>query len=859
MKKMILISKYKSRLIQVAVLLAALVLLCDIADRLPVIEAEKKNNEGAFSVSELDVQSENSYDQAEDLRLQIMELIEDCSDEMDMSRRQLSMIFELADAAPVYDSEKPDILREETSVSAAAPLTISAASTEWKKADFIYCPDPSVKRPSERYLPDALYSIASDLKDLTNERHELNTQSDNLYYNSLNDEVQNTIDFDEAVLIYIGEPESHIDTFKDIYEKILTDKDANENVVEIQDEKPVIRTKFRNILREASISKPSSLKALGILFSHDQSLFKNDNIDKLTDAYVYPYEIGLTTRENMMIAAMSLVGDVRYVWGGGHSGAAFIKGINPVWKQFKNLYPSEPFSIAVSQNGKVSQNNPEYNEGFGTCIKPSGSWCPIHGYVNTAFHGETIYSLDEYIDLRSDLFEKINLKDKKYRDMLSTVNYSNGVNAHIIDGLDCSGYVSWLYNQIQNEFNVNTAARYFTQQSCFSPLSIGDDLLPGDIFSWESHIVVIVGRVSEDANAYVTLEETPNVLRFGVAYYNEATQEEINYGRQIAAEANELIGGLNAEYERPHIYCINTVGLSASANETVSEDSDDEEDPKESEESTDSEAAVYDNEDSGVRLLSAVRSKSSSKLKISDEPYVSLAEESGEQSSEGYSKEYDTILDGKAYKLVLVFMPRGYSGTAQDLGAPEEGDYESVTIDEKEEGFYGRYYVRLSEEDTVDEDGNVIAGHSADEKIDGYKVRHIFMPRDYEGSKEALGVPDESEIEKEDVIEEDDGFYATYYLKKKSKDKNKDNDEDEEEDEEEDDDIEYDEDGVLRLARYAFPFEDEGVELDDTGEAIEDMDAVDIIRHTLKKLPISMINGYNTYDGKLFSTFSFSE
>ena len=64
---------------------------------------------------------------------------------------------------------------------------------------------------------------------------------------------------------------------------------------------------------------------------------------------------------------------------------------------------------------------------------------------------------------------------------------------------------------------------------------------------------------------------------------------------------------------------------------------------------------------------------------------------------------------------------------------------------------------------------------------------------------------------------------------------------------------------MLRLARYAEAFEDEGVILEDTGHAIEDTDAVDIIRHTLEKLPISMINGYNTYDGSLFSTFSIGD
>ncbi len=802
------VKKFLLRGQQVAVLLAATLLLCNLAERFPYREKKISVTDDLFEGKSISENEKESGEKYKAFDTQVGELINDIAEETKMKRRQVSMIFELANSTVSYDSATPDIYNEECSRETDPPLALTGAHTEWKKADFVRCANLDIERPSSRYLPDALYSVASDLKELTEERHDANIQSENVYYSSLNDDTQNTIDFYEAVLLYIGEPERHVDSFKNVYEKILTDKDANENVVEISGKKPVVRKKFKYILKEAKIRNLRSLNALAVIFSHDSELFKNDNIDKLTDAYVYPYEIGLQTRENMMVAAMSLVGDVRYIWGGGHSGAAYIKGINPVWKQFDNLYPSEPFT----NNGRA-QTDLVKNEGFGTCIKPSGSWCPIHGYLHTSFHGETIYSLDQYINKRTDLFSKIDLTDDKYRTMLSTVNYSNGVNAHVLDGLDCSGYVSWLFNQIQNTYNVNTAARYFIGQDCFTPLDIGDDLLPGDIFAWETHIVVIVGRVKEDSKAYVTLEETPDVLRFGVAYYLDADANDISYGRQIASEANSLIGGLNPEYEKPHVYCINTVGVPVSENAAVLTDM----------------TYQYGKSSAAKALL--------------------LSEESGD-GPKGYSEAYDTLIDGVPYKLIYAYMPRGYEGSAEELGVPDEGEYEYSIIDEKEDGFYGRYFIRLSAEDT---DGK--AGHSADKKKDGFKIRRIFMPRDFSGSMAELDVPDEDEIDHKEVIERDEGFYATYYIGKKQK--NDDEDEAKEKEEDDEDEEAIDEaNKILRVARFIEPFEDEGVELPDSGEAIEDMDAVDIIRHTLKKLPISMINGYNTYDGDLFSAFS---
>ena len=160
------------------------------------------------------------------------------------------------------------------------------------------------------------------------------------------------------------------------------------------------------------------------------------------------------------------------------------------------------------------------------------------------------------------------------------------------------------------------------------------------------------------------------------------------------------------------------------------------------------------------------------------------------------------------------------------------------------------------------------AKHYSDKKIDGYLVRSVFLPRDYQGSLKDLGVPDEGDYERKEVYETEEGFYASYFipLNKKSQAGEDDN---EDSDEEYSGDMEEISENAVasvsgnqfftRIARFSDGFEDEGIVLEDIGHSMEDADAVEIIRHTLEKLPISMINGYNTYDGDLFSAYTLGE
>lgn len=88
---------------------------------------------------------------------------------------------------------------------------------------------------------------------------------------------------------------------------------------------------------------------------------------------------------------MSLVGQVRYVWGGGHLGSGNYVGISPTWLLFNKAYSSNPY----------------------TGITPSYTWCPIHGELIDTENGCLVLSadvsLDEYIEQRISLYNSLDI------------------------------------------------------------------------------------------------------------------------------------------------------------------------------------------------------------------------------------------------------------------------------------------------------------------------------------------------------------------------------------------------------------------------------------------------------------------
>ena len=489
---------------------------------------------------------------------QIDELYDKIAKELSMSSLHVKTLHLLAGGKAVYADKVPNIYKDLTIQSIQEPMRIAGANTKYIKANKISS-DNNIERPSKYYLPDAIYSVSYDIKKIMDERLKYNRGKQQRYFDILDNDVKNNIAFYEAVMQYTGEDINTVNSIQSTYEVILKCKDANENVIEVsEDGKIKLKDKFiKNI--SINSNNQETLDKLAIMLSFDKYIATNESTESLRQSYIIPYEINNNTRENMLLAAFCLVGKVRYIWGGGHNGACTIDGINPVWREWEDLYPDTQYSEVVSENGEVKT---VLNNGYNCCIKPSGSWCPEHGYTNAEFHGGAVYSADDYINNRisSGIIKETNTnKLNQYKSLMAEINYNKGINIHKLDGLDCSGFVSWVYNQITDDYRFDSVAQYFNNQNGMQQLEFGSNLLPGDTFAWTSHIVLIVGKVRDNSRAYVTVEQTRNLIKFGVAYYNNASSSDVAYAKQIANEANSLIGGVG-ENENAHVYCINNVG-----------------------------------------------------------------------------------------------------------------------------------------------------------------------------------------------------------------------------------------------------------------------------------------------------------
>lgn len=376
-----------------------------------------------------------------------------------------------------------------------------------------------ISRPSEYFLPDSIYSISYDIKTLMQYNYYKNRGGYQKHFESYNEDTKQFIVFCESIIQYYGDDN---DCFTRAYELyILGYIDSIEES-----------------LRKNGITNDKVIYHLKRMFDM-RNIKPVDDLETLKDDYEMPYIIGYTTQENMLEAAISLVGRVRYTWAGGHAGTSNIKGINPVWLKWEQLYRN-------SVNGEQ------------TCIKPSGSWCPIHGYNedDRCINNDMVSDFNDYLALRAETLNIRELNSDKYKNMLDYINEEDGT-AHRLDGLDCSGYSSWVFNQMNNTYNIDSSAMYFTRQSGIESIEFGSELQPGDIFAWTSHIVVILGKVKDGSKVYVTIEQTPNTLKFGTIYYSGYSSSDLEYGMQIAREANMLIGDIT---EEPHSYCMNTVG-----------------------------------------------------------------------------------------------------------------------------------------------------------------------------------------------------------------------------------------------------------------------------------------------------------
>ena len=509
--------------------------------------------------------AETSLNSINNISTQVETLYKIISTNVGLNEIYVRELHVLAGGKAIYFDKKANIYNDKTVATYKGPMQIDGANTKYQKAKFITCEDETIERPSSHYLPDAMYSVAFDIKALMTQRYFYNRGANQEYFNTFTDDTKSNIIFYEAVLMYTGEDIEQVDKLFLTYIEILTAKGANENIIEVIDGKIKIKDNYVEILNNRGFNSERTLKYLAIMLSYDMNMAVYDNPNYITITNILPYIQNYTSRENMMVSAISLAGKVRYVWGGGHVGTANIDGINPAWYSFNEAYPNTATSelVTIDTDGNEIATTVT-NAGFRECIKSSTYWCPLHGSGTNEFHGKTVFSPLDYLKLRDNIVDYSKYSYDDYMTVLSQIEFSSGINEHLIDGLDCSGYTSWVYNQITDKYEYNSVARYFYNQSGTRQVQFGSQLLPGDTFAWESHIVLIVGKLCDGSNAYVTIEQTPNVLRFGAVYYEGASQEDIDEALRIANEANALIGGIDIENEPSKAYCMNTIGTDIS-------------------------------------------------------------------------------------------------------------------------------------------------------------------------------------------------------------------------------------------------------------------------------------------------------
>lgn len=244
-----------------------------------------------------------------------------------------------------------------------------------------------------------------------------------------------------------------------------------------------------------------------------------------------PYKVGSSSREDMLVAAFSLIGKVRYIWGGGHQGTNNIIGINPLWREFNRIYVN---------------NNKE-----GYCIRPNnkGYWCPIHkatGNSKCAFYEPRYTTVEKFLKDRTTDYAAW---DNPYGGISASVLSSilsevRNVPYHALEGLDCSGFVGWVFNQTFTNRKYEGEAVKFISNNGLETIRATDMILPGDIISTDDHIQIVVGAIDNNNRAFVIIEATPPEVKCGVAYKKDATNEEIGKAERYAKEINNYFGDI---------------------------------------------------------------------------------------------------------------------------------------------------------------------------------------------------------------------------------------------------------------------------------------------------------------------------
>lgn len=492
----------------------------------------------------------NENEELDILNKQLNTIYKEVGEELKINSMYVKLLHMIAGGKAVYSEEVPNVYVDTTVDHLDLPFYIKGSNQEYNLiAPWANCPDEDTVRPCANYLPDAAYNVTATIVSIMNSRYKAERGYLQDYFDALSNDVKTNILFCEALLCYIGDTDA-ANSFYNIYERFLYEKSGNENVIEINTNGEYkFKDKYLEILNNNGITDEWSIEVLCKVLRFDSKLAASSSFNEVSTSYVIPYKVDYTSRENLMLAAMSVVGKVRYVWGGGHGTTGAIAGINPMWESFNNSYID-------------AENN---NEEVYNCIRPNNGWCPIHGTVNGGngclFSCNTIYSIDEYLEERKDIIDVESFDTEAFKELMSVVNMENGLNSHRLDGLDCSGYMSWLFSQITDKYNFDSGATAFISQYGMRSITPSvDKILPGDVFSWGDHIIMLIGEYSTGSNVYLHIEATPDTVKFGVSYTGNAGYLTINRARELADEANILFGDIDLEKEGSAIYNLDNIG-----------------------------------------------------------------------------------------------------------------------------------------------------------------------------------------------------------------------------------------------------------------------------------------------------------
>lgn len=476
------------------------------------------------------VESSDNYSDLNNLQNQLQNLIADVQSDTGLQISEIYKLYKIQGNKPVYSTDNPDIANECMVKTLPHAFEIIGAKEDKEDYDQVYdkyTQEDEIQRPNEYYLPDTVYNVQSSVKTLVDIWKQKDRQDEQ--YSLIQDSVKQNLYFYEAVLDYIGEPQENL---YEAYKAIIDEKQNHSEVYEYNSSGEIsLQSWARDILTGHGYTERQQ-DILQILWVDDWYIRYASSLDDIISDYEYPFIYGESSIDNLMQVQTSVIAKVRYVWGGGHTNACNIVGIQPVWEKFNTYY--------------INQGHPN------NCIMPSYTWCPIHGALTetenacSGVYGDTFSSVQEYIDQRQKFLDTEVLKNGKFIELIENAQiYTEYIQGHSLDGLDCSGYTGWAYNQITGGNTVDSTAAYFVDANRMKNLQVGEQLKPGDIFQWSSHIVMVIGKASDSKNckAYVIVEMQPYTVQFQVAYYTQASYNDINKAVQIAREANILFGG----------------------------------------------------------------------------------------------------------------------------------------------------------------------------------------------------------------------------------------------------------------------------------------------------------------------------